>query len=98
MSEEWSIGGEYEVVSPKIHWPEASIAAFLLTLPFDYGRARIWSYRTAMIVGVLCSLGLIAGLIGLRDRRRKGMARVGVAINGMFFLFLLLLKMIYSSY
>ncbi len=98
MAEDPLSGGEYDVVSLGLDGPRVSIAAFLFTLPFDYGRAWIWPDWIDWTVGGLCAVGFAAGLAGLRSRRRRGMAKVGAVLNGMVCLFLLALEAIYTWY
>lgn len=92
------MGSEYDAVTIRVHWPALSLIAFALTLPFDYGRLWIWPYRTAYIVGGLTAVGLLAGLVGCLDRKRRRWALFGATINGLVVALLLAVEWIYSNY
>lgn len=80
------------------HWPGLSVAAFVASLLFDYGRAWIWPREVVWIVGSLCGFGALAGLFGWRHPTRRWWSRAGLVLNGMICLFLMTLQIIYRWY
>lgn len=88
---------EYDVVSFRVHWAGVSLAAFVATLPFNYGHAWRWPFWTVKVVGAICTVGFIAGLIAFKDRDRRRAATAGIALNGVALVLLSLLQLIYST-
>lgn len=81
--------GEYGALDMPDAWHVASLACFAASLgarfivkllPFGspfFGRA----FLSALTVLVLAALGLIFGLLGLRNPEGRGIARIGVFLN-----------------
>lgn len=89
---------EYDAVSLRVHWPALSLAAFAVTLPFNYGILWIWPRRTIYIVAFLTSVGVLAGLVGCMEPRRRRWALLGVSLNGLVIVLLLAVQWIYRQY
>lgn len=92
------VKSEYDAVTLQIHWPAMAFLAFALTLPFNYLRLWIWPERTALIVAGLTGLGLLAGLVGCADRRRRRWSLLAVALNGMVLVALGVIEWIYRNF
>jgi hypothetical protein len=83
------IEGEYGALNMPDAWHVASLACFAASLgarflvkilPFGvpfFGRA----FLSALAVLVLSGLGLLFGLLGLRNPEGRGIARIGVFLN-----------------
>ncbi len=83
------VEGEYAPLNTPDAWHVASLACFAASLgarfivkilPFGspfYGRA----FLSALTVLVLAALGLVFGLLGLRNPEGRGIARIGVFLN-----------------
>lgn len=83
--------GEYGTLDFSTRWPVLSFLCFALALGARYLVQAIprevvgWPMRMLLPgLGVLalCFLGLIFGLLGLRKPEHRGMARVGILVNG----------------
>ena len=83
------VEGEYGALNMPDAWHMASLACFAASLgarflvkllPFDmsfFGRA----FLSGLAVLVLAALGLLFGLVGLRNPEGRGIARIGVFLN-----------------
>lgn len=92
------VKSEYDAVTLHIHWPGLAFLAFALTLPFNYLRLWIWPDRTSLIAAGLTGLGLLAGLVGCADQKRRRWAMVAALLNGMVLVALGAIEWIYRSY
>lgn len=92
------VKSEYDAVTLSIHWPGMAFLAFALTLPFNYLRLWIWPERTALIVAGLTALGMLAGLVGCADARRRRWSMVAALLNGMVLVALGATEWIYRNY
>jgi len=84
------IGGEYAVVSLRPSWSTLSLVLFLLTLPAKsllelqpWRPPQLWMWPLAppLVIAALSTLGLAAGLLGLRFSAARALARTGVLLN-----------------
>lgn len=84
-------GEDYEVVSFRVSWAGLSIFLFLLTLsgryllelqPWRPDPIWLWSRVVPVILLGLSSLGFLAGWIGWKTSKRRGMAKLGMFLNG----------------
>lgn len=81
--------GEYAVLQVPDAWHVLSLAFFIAALGARYlvqflPQGRGFFYRpvlTAFSVPVLAGLGLLLGLVGLRNPSTRGVARVAVFLN-----------------
>lgn len=83
-------GGEYAVLDLPDGWPVASLICFVAALGARFFTGALpdglFGLRgpvlTAFAVPAIAALGLALGLIGLKSRRGRGMARIGLLLNG----------------
>lgn len=89
----------YEVVHLRPSWGGVSLLLFALSLPAPYlmhvlpwRPATVWvtPLLWVPVVVVLATLGVLCGLIGYRGTPGNGLARAGLALNGLVLAILLL--------
>lgn len=82
---------DYEVISLKISWAALSILSFLLTLPardllqlLPWRPQNIWLWPLVppMVILGLSILGFLFGALGLKYSAHRGMAKIGMFLNG----------------
>ena len=84
-------GDAYDVVSLKLSWASLSLLLFLASLPSPYlltwqswrpEQLWLWPLLKVAVIGLLALVGFITGLLGMREATRRGMAKVGLLLNG----------------